>query len=109
MFTNERAGILRGCGIRFDGFWSDQYRQTYTQTYSPHVMSTSGFQIEAGFVSERPFNGVDLYNVSYGTLDRYGITDWVEVRLSTQYGAVRINGNEEEKSTIQHLASSSIF
>jgi len=68
-----------------------------TQSFSPHVMPKSGLQLEAGFLSERPFKNVDLYNVTYvNALVRYGLLDNVELRLTQNYVGERslsaING-----------------
>ena len=50
-----------------------------TQSFSPHVMPKGKAQAELGFLSERPTNGVDQYNVTYlNTLLRYGVIDWLQ-------------------------------
>lgn len=64
-----------------------------TQSFSPHVMPKGGVQLETGFLSERPLNNVDAYNVTYlNALLRVGITEWFELRASESYLGSRVNG-----------------
>lgn len=63
-----------------------------TQSFSPHVMPKGSAQAELGFLSERPLNGVDQYNVTYlNALVRYGLIDWLELRVVQNYQGIRIN------------------
>lgn len=65
-----------------------------TQSFSPHVMPAGGVQLETGFLSERPVNNVDLYNVTYlNALLRVGVTEWFELRASESYLGTRVNSS----------------
>lgn len=67
-----------------------------TQSFSPYVMPIGKFQIESGFVSERPQVKVDYYNVTYlNTLMRLGVTEWFELRAVQNYQGQRTLGTSD--------------
>jgi len=64
-----------------------------TQSFSPYIQPHGTVNIETGFVSERPFSRVDVYNVTYlNALVRYGLIDWLELRVTGNYVGTRTNG-----------------
>lgn len=64
-----------------------------TQSASAFVLPQGEIQAEVGFLSERPFKRVDLYNVQYlNTLIRVGVLNGVELRLTQNFLGTRING-----------------
>lgn len=64
-----------------------------TQSASAFVLPEGAFQVEAGFLSERPDSGVDQFNVQYlNTLFRYGIIEGIEVRLVQDFQGFRAVG-----------------
>jgi hypothetical protein len=69
-----------------------------TQSFSPVIIPQGAFQVEAGFVSERPDSNEDFYNVTYtNLLLRYAVLEWAEIRLTQNYfgergGVENVNG-----------------
>ncbi|MCP4459450.1 MAG: transporter [Cytophagales bacterium] len=64
-----------------------------TQSASAFVLPNGAFQVEAGFLSERPMSRSDVYNVQYvNTLFRYGIVEGIELRLIQSYQGHRAGG-----------------
>ena len=65
-----------------------------SQSASAFVLPEGAFQVEAGFLSERPVSGVDEFNVQYlNTLFRYGIIEGIELRLVQNIQGFRAPGS----------------
>ncbi len=66
-----------------------------TQSASAIVLPKGAFQLEAGFLSERPNSKIDAFNVQYvNALFRFGLLEGVEIRLTQNYLGYHTTGSK---------------